>query len=47
MTGQDHSCDNIGSLINGNSGLMTDVIDSAIDDENAVLRGLLIEPNEN
>lgn len=29
--------------INFNSGLMTDAIDSAIDDQNAVLTGILIQ----
>lgn len=42
-TRQDHSCDKRGTLINTHSGLMTDVIDSAIDDQNAVLTGILIE----
>lgn len=42
-TRQGHSCDNRGTLINVHSGLMTNVIDSAIDDQNAVLTGILIE----
>lgn len=40
---RNHSCDNRGTPINVNSGLMTDVIDSAIDDQNAALTAILIE----
>lgn len=40
---QDHSCDKRGTLINTHSGLMTNVIDSAIDDQNVVLTGILME----
>lgn len=37
-------CDNGGTRINVNSGLMGDFIDSTIDDQNTALTGLLIGP---